>query len=165
MSCGVGCRCGSDLLWLWLWHGLASLALLPSNLPYASLICRLVFKAAVLHLHVTSKGHFKGKHLNNPCDPQAVLRSDEWFLRSESQCCTSPLSPSDPSTAVGALPSHPPTPRARSQWGSHETARRFLTDRRLGLGTWRSPSPARPSSLPCSSLEVSASSQRFPESL
>ena len=26
MSCGVGCRCGSDLIWLWLWYRLAAVA-------------------------------------------------------------------------------------------------------------------------------------------
>ena len=28
MSCGVGCRCGSDLALLWLWHRLAAVALI-----------------------------------------------------------------------------------------------------------------------------------------
>ena len=28
MSCGVGHRCGSDLVLLWLWHRLAALALI-----------------------------------------------------------------------------------------------------------------------------------------
>ena len=26
MSCGVGCRCGSDLVFLWLWYRLAAVA-------------------------------------------------------------------------------------------------------------------------------------------
>ena len=30
MSCGVGHRCGLDLVWLWLWHRPATTALLPS---------------------------------------------------------------------------------------------------------------------------------------
>jgi len=37
VSCGVGCRCGSDLLWLW--HRLAAVALirpLAWELPYAA---------------------------------------------------------------------------------------------------------------------------------
>ena len=29
MSCGVGCRCGSDPIFLWLLHGLAAVALIP----------------------------------------------------------------------------------------------------------------------------------------
>ena len=28
MSCGVGGRCGSDLVWLWLWCRLAAIALI-----------------------------------------------------------------------------------------------------------------------------------------
>ena len=39
MSCGVGCRCGSDLLLLWLWRKLAATALirpLAWEPPYAS---------------------------------------------------------------------------------------------------------------------------------
>ena len=28
MSCGVGCRHGSDLAWLWLWHRPVALALI-----------------------------------------------------------------------------------------------------------------------------------------
>ena len=38
MSYGVGCRCGSDLTWLWLWCRLAATAQtrpLAWNLPYA----------------------------------------------------------------------------------------------------------------------------------
>ena len=37
MSCGVGCRCGSDLAWLWLWCRPAGIALIRSlawELPY-----------------------------------------------------------------------------------------------------------------------------------
>ena len=39
MSCGVVCRCGSDLALLWLWHSLAAVALigpLAWEPPYAS---------------------------------------------------------------------------------------------------------------------------------
>ena len=39
MSCGVGCRCGSDMALLWLWCRLAAIALirpLAWELPYAS---------------------------------------------------------------------------------------------------------------------------------
>ena len=39
VSCGVGCRCGSDLAVLWLWCRLAALALirpLAQELPYAA---------------------------------------------------------------------------------------------------------------------------------
>ena len=39
MSCGVGCRRGSDLVLLWLWHRLVATALirpLAWELPYAS---------------------------------------------------------------------------------------------------------------------------------
>ena len=39
MSCGVGCRCGSDLVWLWLWCRPAAAApiYLPAHeLPYAT---------------------------------------------------------------------------------------------------------------------------------
>ena len=28
VRCGVGCRCSSDLAWLWLWHKLAAVALI-----------------------------------------------------------------------------------------------------------------------------------------
>ena len=28
VSCGVGCRCSSDLAWLWLWRRLAPVALI-----------------------------------------------------------------------------------------------------------------------------------------
>ena len=38
MSCGVGCRCGSDLALLWLWHWLVAVAPvrpLAWELPYA----------------------------------------------------------------------------------------------------------------------------------
>ena len=38
VSCGVGCRCGSDLALLWLWHRLVATALirrLPWEPPYA----------------------------------------------------------------------------------------------------------------------------------
>ena len=38
MSCGAGCRCGSDLALLWLWCRLAAVALIPPlawGLPYA----------------------------------------------------------------------------------------------------------------------------------
>ena len=30
MSCGIGCRCSSDLVLLWLWHRLAAVALIGS---------------------------------------------------------------------------------------------------------------------------------------
>ena len=39
MNCGVGCRCGSDLALLWLWCGLAAIALigpLAGEPPYAT---------------------------------------------------------------------------------------------------------------------------------
>ena len=39
MSCGVGCRRGSNLALLWLWHGLADVALIQPldwELPYAT---------------------------------------------------------------------------------------------------------------------------------
>ena len=39
MSCGLGCRCGSDLPWLWLWHRLAAVAPIQPlawELPYAT---------------------------------------------------------------------------------------------------------------------------------
>ena len=39
MSCGVGCRCGSDPAWLWLWHRPAATALirpLAWEPPYAA---------------------------------------------------------------------------------------------------------------------------------
>ena len=39
MSCGVGCRCASDLAWLWLWCSLAAAALIQPlawELPYAA---------------------------------------------------------------------------------------------------------------------------------
>jgi len=39
MSCGVGCRCGSDPALLWLWHRPAAVALIRSlawELPYAT---------------------------------------------------------------------------------------------------------------------------------
>ena len=36
VSCGVGCRHGSDLVWLWLWHRLVATALsLAWEPPYA----------------------------------------------------------------------------------------------------------------------------------
>ena len=38
MSCGVGCRCGSDAALLWLWHrpvATAQIQLLPWEAPYA----------------------------------------------------------------------------------------------------------------------------------
>ena len=38
VSCGVGCRCGSDLVLLWLWYRLAAAALIQPlawELPYA----------------------------------------------------------------------------------------------------------------------------------
>ena len=43
MSCGVGCRCGSDLALLWLWHRLAAIALirpLAWESPYAVGVAR-----------------------------------------------------------------------------------------------------------------------------
>ena len=42
VSCGVGCRQGSDLAWLWLWGRLTAIALirpLAWELPYASGSC------------------------------------------------------------------------------------------------------------------------------
>ena len=39
VSCGVGSRCGSDLLLLWLWHRAAAVALIQPlawELPYAA---------------------------------------------------------------------------------------------------------------------------------
>ena len=39
MNCGVGCRCGSDLTFLWLWCRLAAIALIPPlawKPPYAA---------------------------------------------------------------------------------------------------------------------------------
>ena len=39
VSCGVGCRCGSDLVLLWLWRRLAAVALIQPlawDAPYAS---------------------------------------------------------------------------------------------------------------------------------
>jgi len=39
MSCGIGCRCGSDPAWLWLWHRLAAEAPIQPlvwELPYAA---------------------------------------------------------------------------------------------------------------------------------
>ena len=38
VSCGVGCRCGLDSVWLWLWGRLAAVALIQSlawEFPYA----------------------------------------------------------------------------------------------------------------------------------
>ena len=38
MRCGVGCRCGLDLAWLWLWHtpvATAPICALAWELPYA----------------------------------------------------------------------------------------------------------------------------------
>ena len=38
-SCGIGCRCGSDLVWLWLWRRLAAIAPIRPiawELPYAT---------------------------------------------------------------------------------------------------------------------------------
>ena len=39
MSCGVGCICGLDPMWLWLWHRLAAVTpiqLLAWEPPYAT---------------------------------------------------------------------------------------------------------------------------------
>ena len=39
LSCGIGCRQGSDMVWLWLWHRLATVAPIRSldwEPPYAT---------------------------------------------------------------------------------------------------------------------------------
>ena len=63
MSCGVGHRCGSDPVLLWLWCTLATLALIPSlGIPYA----------APLALERAKK---KKGSLNEPCKHYGKERS------------------------------------------------------------------------------------------
>ena len=60
MSCGVGCRCGSDLALLWLWLRLAAVALigpLAWEPPYA-LGVALKKKAYVIHFRKTVTKRF-----------------------------------------------------------------------------------------------------------
>ena len=52
--CGVGCRCSSDLAWLWLWCGPTTAALIPHlawELPYAAGVALKRKKNTALLLH------------------------------------------------------------------------------------------------------------------
>ena len=77
MSCGVGCRRGSDLAWLWLWHWPASVA------PIRPLIWEPPYAAGVA---LESKKAKNKKQKNQTCfrtpsPPDILLCHTAWELK------------------------------------------------------------------------------------
>ena len=98
MSCGVGHRSGSDLalLWLWLWHRLAAVALigpLAWEPPYAS---RAALKSK------KKKKQTKKPTLNLKCTTEVptVVKWNQQCLRSSRDVSSNPSSASDKNPAL-----------------------------------------------------------------